>query len=183
MEEWKDIPGFEGYYQASTLGNIRSVTREVVHSERHMRVRRSQERKGSRSRGYYHIGLSKQGIITGQAVHRLVALTFIPNPENKPQVNHINSIRDDNRVENLEWATNSENQLHAFLHGNQRGRRNEEDHRSMPVIQKTLDGEFVAEYPSVNEAERVTGLGARNINRCCRGIRPTAYNYKWEFKI
>lgn len=182
MENWKDIPGYEGYYQASTLGRIRSVERSVRHSEGVLRVRKSQIRLGSMREGYHVISLSKNQVITGFYVHRLIALTFIPNPDNKPQVNHINSVRDDNRVENLEWATNSENQKHAFKHGFQRGRRNEEDKRSKPVIQKTLNGEFIAEYPSINEAFRIAGGQIGNISRCCRGKSPTANGYKWEFK-
>lgn len=113
--DWKDIPGYEGYYQASIDGSIRSVTR-IINSENNT-VRRG---KGLKihlgSDGYVHCMLSKQGQSNLYAVHRLVALTFIPNPENKPQVNHKDGNKKNNKVENLEWATRSENMQHAAKH-------------------------------------------------------------------
>lgn len=98
-EIWKDIPGYEGLYKVSTHGNVYSVRKRKCFSM-------------SDNSRYRNVLLSKDGKTKGFGVHRLVALTFIPNPENKPQVNHINCNRHDNRVENLEWATWDENLLH-----------------------------------------------------------------------
>jgi len=114
-EIWKDIDGYEGLYQVSNIGRVRSLPRTVPDGGR----RKGMIMKPHISNNYIHIGLydraSKKN--KSQIVHRLIAKTFIPNPLNKPQVNHINGIKHDNRVENLEWVTNAENMQHAFKTG------------------------------------------------------------------
>lgn len=106
-ETWKDIPGYEGVYMASNLGRIRRM-----YDVGFKILKISFNRKG-----YCRVSLTKDGKSKGYFSHRLVAYAFIPNPENKPQVNHINGIKDDNRVENLEWNTNIENLRHALING------------------------------------------------------------------
>lgn len=121
-EIWKDIPNFEGFYQASDMGRIRSLDRnihkkvkeKIFDTSRSGRVFRLRYKK---SRRYISIRLSKNGKTNSYALHRLIAITFISNPDNFPQVNHINGIKSDNRAENLSWTNNSENVKHAISMG------------------------------------------------------------------
>jgi len=116
-EIWKPIPEYETLYEASTKGNIRSISRNVNSGKfkifRHGRILKKILHKV----GYHHLDLCKDEKKKKRYVHRLVAITFIENPENKRTVNHINGIKTDNRVENLQWCTHSENTIHAYKTG------------------------------------------------------------------
>jgi|SRR5690554_810142 len=124
-EIWKDIPGFEGYYQASSLGRIKSVKRSVERRNNHKNgiwVYKSKIIKPRLSTwGYYQVSLYTEHGRNQPFVHRIIAFTFIENPRNKPQVNHKNGIKTDNRIENLEWCTHSENNKHAYDAGLKKG--------------------------------------------------------------
>ena len=106
---WRDIPSLEGRYQVSNTGEIRSLPRNTTRGK----ILRQGNVSGYRVFGH-NCGYRKN---KQMRVHRAVARVFLPNPENKPQINHKNGIKDDNRVENLEWATCSENHLHAYASG------------------------------------------------------------------
>lgn len=110
-EIWKDIPNYEGFYEVSNLGRVYRLP--YVTSEKGLKREGKIVNVYNNHKGYYQISLFKEGKRISTFVHRLVGMAFIPNPENKPQINHKNGIKTDNRVENLEWVTSSENQKHA----------------------------------------------------------------------
>ena len=117
-ERWEPIKGYEDLYEISNLGCVRRIdqimTVNTPHNGIYTKTWHGRIIKPIPSNGYLRIDLCKNNKIIRKSIHRLVAETFIPNPENRPQVNHINGIKTDNRVENLEWVTASENSTHAY---------------------------------------------------------------------
>lgn len=160
-EIWKDKKDYEGHYQVSNCGRVKSIKfgKEII-----LELIKN---KG----GYYSVNLSKNGIVKNYLVHRLVAEAFIDNPDNLPQVNHRDENKLNNNVDNLEWCTNEYNINY--------GTRTER--YSKPVLQYTLDGEFVGEWPSARECGR-NGFNTRHVGDCCRGERKTHKGYIWKYK-
>ena len=165
-EIWKDIEGYEGLYQISNKGRVKSLK---WGKERILRP-------GINGSGYYFIGLYNDGVSKQFQLHRLVAQAFIPNPENKPQVNHLDENKKNNCIENLEWATAKENLNY--------GTRNERAGYSLsiPLFQYSKSGEFIREWPGALEVERVLGINNKNINSCCKGKRKSAGGFVWRYK-
>lgn len=117
QEEWKPVVGFEGLYSVSNLGRVRSEERRKINPLCGTSLVKEKILALQTVYGYKKVLLTLNGVPNHKRVHRLVAEAFIPNPENKPQVNHIDNDRGNNKVDNLEWVTNKENSLHAHKQG------------------------------------------------------------------
>lgn len=186
MENWKAIAGYEEHYQVSNLGRVKSLPREWVWG--YGAIRRRGElilSPGRKSDGYLSINLVRNGICKNVIIHRLVAKAFLPNPENKREVNHKNGNKGDNRLENLEWCTREENQQHAYatnLHKRTKAVCAASCRRrfSKPVIQLSKDGNELRVFPSENEASRITGVDQRNMNACIHGRAKSAGGFIWK---
>lgn len=111
MENWLPIPGYEGLYEASNTGLVRAIGPKWKTRGFKMKD------QTACPKGYLDVSLTKNGKLKKYRSHRIIAMTFIPNPQNKPQINHKNKNKKDNRVENLEWCTNAENQTHSYMNG------------------------------------------------------------------
>ena len=175
-EIWRDVVGYEGCYQVSSMGRVKSLERKVKHWCGGERIQKERILKPKTDRyGYLIVGLYAAGKRKMLRVHRLVCQTFHENPGNKPQINHINEIKTDNRARNLEWATARENSNF--------GTRNERmaKTKSKPVGQYTLGGELVKIWPSAMEAQRQTGFSRGNICKAANGNYKTAYGFIWKY--
>lgn len=164
MENWKDIQGYEDYYQVSDLGNIRI--------KRNGRLKyQSKEKNGYKRTTLSFVDHKSKMFL----VHRLVAITFVDNPENKPEIHHINHIKDDNRAINLKWVDKSENQKLAYISGNSYSAT------AKKVKQFTKEGVFIKEYNSVREAHKLTKTAYTSIRKCCNGEIKSAGGFKWQY--
>lgn len=176
-EIWKDIPEFTGHYQVSNLGRVKSLSRFCV--DRH---RTGALIKPDKNANYHRVTLSKDRKPKRFSIHRLVAICFIPNPNNKPQVNHINGIKTDNRLDNLEWCTASENINHAISTGLYIPPSGAKNKQSKPVAMIDVNtGKVLNVFHSAVVAQKLTGVYRTGIRNCCTGRKSHAGGYKWEY--
>ena len=173
-EIWKPIKDYEGLYEVSNLGNVRALN---YHRQKIMKILKTKYTKD----GYYETTLLKNSKPKSIRTHRLVAETFIEIPKNKPQVNHKNGNKLDNRVENLEWCTCKENIQHAIKIGLEKldGHKNP---NAKQVIQYDLDGNFIKEYKCIKYASVENNIRANYISMACNNYRKTAGGYIWKLK-
>lgn len=180
-EVWKDIAGYEGSYQISNMGRVKGLARTVRSYKSNGSVLVCQIKKPTiKDTGYLYVGLYINGGLKNKVIHRLIAQAFIPNPENKPFINHINGIKTDNRIENLEWCTNQENVQHALKTGLITIKKGAENKNSIPISQFTLDGVWIKDWVGASQIQRETGIDMSCICKCCRGKRPTAGGFIWS---
>lgn len=176
-EVWKPIPGYEGLYEVSNKGRVKSIKKVIVDSIGRKRTIHERIRKATQTnKGYLRVMLcDSKGNNKLLRVHRLVAEAFIPNPENKPQVNHKDEDKTNNHVENLEWMTAKEN-----LNFGTRNARSAKS-RSKPVAQYTKDGKLVKIWQSTREAGRELNISNGNISSVARGMHKTCCGFVWKY--
>ena len=181
MEIWKPISGYEGFYEVSNLGRIRSLERIVECSDGRKRKIKDRTLKGSSySGGYSGVTLHKDGCAKFVNIHRIVAEAFVPNPLEKEEVNHKDENPSNNHASNLEWVTHKENL--NFGTRTERARKAIVEAQGRAVWQLSRDGELVAEYESLSAAGNATGTHVANITKCAKGVYKTAGGYIWKYK-
>ena len=182
IEIWKDVENYEGLYQVSNLGRIKSLERDVycqngiVH-----RIKEKILVPGLNNKGYQYVGLSKNGKRKDMTIHRLVAMAFIPNPENKSQINHRDEVKNNNVVENLEWCTAQYNNNYGT-----RTARAVQNHKypkfgNHPRAKAVFCVELNKKFDCIASAQEELGICRMSIGKACRGERNTAGGFHWKY--
>ena len=156
IEEWRDIVGYEGLYQVSNMGRVRSLNYNKTGVTKIM--------KHSMTKGYHHIMLSKNGKVKRFRVHRLVAQAFIPNPQGLPDINHKDENKNNNCIDNLEWCTKDYNNNYSF---------------NKNIIGVNMSSGLILEFDSIKNVGDITGINNSNICSCCNGKRNSAGGWRW----
>lgn len=178
-EIWKDIKDYPNY-MVSNLGNVKNIKTGKILKNR------------KNTKAYLYVGLCKNGKVKQYLVHRLVAEHFIPNPDNLPQIDHINTNKIDNRVENLRWVTAKENNNNPLTLNKMKiaktgnlnpmyGITGANNSRSIVVLQFTKDGELIKKWNSAMDVQRELGIEHSNISRCCKGKLKSVGGYIWRY--
>ena len=179
-EEWREVQGYEGLYEVSNFGRVRTLNYKRTGAIRVMKD------AGLKKTGHRYVVLYKNGVKMHQYVHRLVAQAFVSNPNNLPCVNHKDENPTNNCANNLEWCSKEYN--NTFGSRTERIAEKKRGHNNTPkskaILQLSLDGELLQEWPSAQEIKRQLGYSQGNISTVCLGRHGhhTAYGYIWKYK-
>lgn len=193
-EIWKDIPGYEGLYQISNFARVKSLERVLINpnSKRRKVYYASLRILKQSGNEYKKVALANKRHNKYCSVHRLLAESFMPNPLNYKEVNHIDGNKFNNQLNNLEWCSRKQNAVHAFSTGlinkdkvraavRKNVKRASEATRK-PIVKFSKDGVFVSEFRSLIDAANGNRFHAVNISKAALGKIKTAYGYRWEYK-
>jgi hypothetical protein len=208
-EIWKPVFGYENIYEVSNLGNVRTIEHYTKHGRSKMKVLgKLLKKQCDKQNRYLYVSLCKNGKRQKCSVHRLVAQAFIPNPENKRCVDHIDGSRDNNCEYNLRWCSHKENmnfpiakerlsishkgiipteetkrkRYQTWVKNGKPLHRPLNNKKSKAVEQVDMEGSVVSVFPSMKEVERKLGYSASRICDCCKGKQKTSYGYRWRYK-
>ena len=186
-EIWKDIEGYEGIYKISNLGKVKSLSREYKHNMfgRKTVIKTSKEKilTININQGYEHVVLCKNGKFKQKLLHRLLAKAFIPNPEDKLNINHIDGNGLNNSLENLEWSTQKENVRHAIKYLGAKDNYKTYRNRSEKMIIKTQkeNNKFIAVYNSAKDMSKLLNMSIHTIRNYCRNGTPKISDYNLSY--
>lgn len=188
-EIWKDVIGYEELYEISNLGRMKHKDTLVndINNNRKIHIKERYMKPHLGKRGYYVYIVSKNNKKKHLPIHRLIATHFIQNPNNYPVINHINGIKTDNRIENLEWCTYSHNSKEAFRLGLQKTNyensrfKKYNDSIKKKINQYDMNMNFIKSWDSIQQASRELNICASHICRCCKGNIKSIKGYKWRY--
>lgn len=180
-EIWKNIEGYPNY-QVSNMGRVKSLNYNHTKKEKILKPHNT-------GNGYLMVQLFNNDTYKCKLIHRLVAETFISNPENKPCVDHINTDKTDNKVENLRWVTHKENSNNPISKNNMvinatkpmLGIKSKANPLSIPILQLSKKGTPIMLWYCGLDILREIGINNRNVSLCCKGKRKTAGGYRWQY--
>lgn len=180
-EVWKDIEGYEGKYQVSNLGNVKSLD---YGGHGYAKVLTPKVNNSGR----LWVELRKPGCVKQMLIHRLVGEAFIPNPQKLPQINHKDENPMNNVVDNLEWCTGTYNRMYSIIRHPERckSRKATPKYRRMldkPIVQIDMNGNEIAWWDCARTITKEMGMSQTSITQCCDGIRKTAYGFRWRYAI
>lgn len=180
-EIWMPVNGYEGLYEISSLGRLRSLPKQCGLSPRKLKIKKPVVDKY----GYLRVSLYKNGVSKNKQIHRLVADAFIPNPYGYDQINHKDECKTNNEVSNLEWCNTYYNSNYGSRNNTistkMKGKNVNCPSLSKRVAQYTKDGQLIAIYPSSMEAYRQTGCDSSSIIKCCKGRHKSTKGYIWRY--
>lgn len=180
---WKPVVEYEGLYEVSNTGLVRSVYKVVRSSNgKTFHYKPRHLKKYLDHNGYEYISLSKCGVKKKYKVHQLVCKAFLPNPSCYKQVNHKDECKTNNCVDNLEWCDQIYNSNYGTRNQRISSAKINAKYNSKPIVQYDLSGNLIKEFPSTREAQRLTGLCRVGIGRCCRGTLKSYSGFIWKFK-
>lgn len=186
QEIWKDIEGYEGLYQISNTGKIKSLKRYKNNHNKKQLVKEKIRKQIISKTGYYTCMLYKNGNKKLLKVHRLIAQAFIPNPNNYPIINHINGNKLDNNILNLEWCDYSHNNKEAhrldLIKNNTKGLKKYTNSLKKRVNQYDLEENYIKTWNCISDIQKELGYTTTNICACCKNIRKTAYGFIWKYE-
>lgn len=184
-EKWKDIKDYEGIYIVSNTGRVKSLDRLETLKSGCVRFRKGLNINIRPKVGYLSVNLSKNGINKHYLLHRIIAQAFIPNLENKPHIDHINTIKTDNRIENLRWVTPKENARNSITRTRYRkpnfGKTLAKNHLAIKIDQYNLSMEFIKTFGCIKEAAIELNCSSSNITDCLKGRIKKTHNFIFKY--
>lgn len=191
-EVWKDVVGYEGLYQVSNLGRVKSLEREVWNHQGYTTKKERILKQSFDSKKYLIVRLCNRDNQPCFKVHRLVTKAFIPNLENKPFIDHINTIRTDNRVGNLRWCTAHENNINPLTRKHRSeglkgrdvwmsGKFSKDCPNSIPIVQLTKNEQYIRTWNCSLDAQRELGILHSSISNNLKGRSKSAGGFKWVY--